>query len=180
MMKIKGFTLLETLVTVLIFTFIVGGMYGVLLLAKTNYDTNLVSLNLQRQARQGMSWLSREIRQASWASISISSPDVNGNNSITFNTPDANGIKYSVIKTQVSADKTLWQLIRTYPAGSVKIRADVRVDDKYNPDMTGSLIFSQGSGNILNIQIKANKTFSSVGQTRTLTFTLTEQVKVRN
>lgn len=170
MMKIKGFTLLETLVTVLIFTFIVGGMYGVLLLAKTNYDTNLVSLNLQRQARQGMSWLSREIRQASWASISISSPDVNGNNSITFNTPDANGIKYSVIKTQVSADKTLWQLIRTYPAGSDKIRAnDIIV-----------LNFPTDSGNILNITVQASKTFSSVGQTRTLTFTLTEQVKVRN
>lgn len=179
MMKIKGFTLLETLVTVLIFTFIVGGMYGVLLLAITNYDTNLVSLNLQRQARQGMSWLSRELRQASWVSINITSPDANNNNSITFNTPDANGIKYSVIKTQVSG-QTLWQLIRTYPAGSVKIRADVRVDDKPNPDNTGSLTFSKGSGNILNIQIKASKTFSSVGQIRTLTFTLTEQVKVRN
>jgi len=165
----KGFTLLETVVTVLIFTFIIGGMYGVLNLARTNYDTNLVSLNLQRQARQGMSWLSRETRQASWASINITPPDANNNNSITFNTPDANGVNYSVTKTQVSG-QTLWQLKRTYPAGSVKIRAN---------DIIG-LNFSKNSGHILNIQVQASKTFSSGGQGRTLTFSLTEQVEVRN
>ena len=165
----KGFTLLEVLVTVLIFTFIVAGMYGVLNITRTNYDTKLVSLNLQRQARQGMSWLSREARQASWASINIASPDANNNNSITFNTPDANGVNYCVTKTQVSG-QTLWQLKRTYPVGTVKVRAN---------DIIG-LNFSQGSGHILNIQVTASKTFSSGGQTRTLTFSLTGQVAVRN
>ncbi|MCX5713142.1 MAG: prepilin-type N-terminal cleavage/methylation domain-containing protein [Candidatus Omnitrophica bacterium] len=58
----RGFTLLETLVTVIIFTFILGSMYGVLNIAKTNYDTNSVMIELQAQARQAMHQLTREIR----------------------------------------------------------------------------------------------------------------------
>jgi len=165
----KGFTLLETLVTVMIFSFIVIGIYGVLGVAQTNYDTRSVSLNLQRQARQGINWLSREMRQAYWSSISIASPDSNNNNSITFNTPDATGVNYSVTKTQ-GLGSTLWQLERTCPACASKIRAN---------DIIG-LNLSQGSGHILNIQMTTSKTFSSRGKAWTLTFPLSEQVEVRN
>ena len=110
----KGFTLFEILVTVLIFTFIIGGMYGVLSISTTNYNTNLVSLNLQRQVRQGMSRLIREIRQAYLSSIL--DKDQN-RSSITFNTPDANGVKYSLVSGQ------LWQ---GYPTGTV-IANDITV-----------------------------------------------------
>lgn len=152
----KGFTLLETLVTVLIFTFIIGGMYGVLNLTRTNYDTNLVSLNLQRQTRQGMSRLSREIRQAYLSSIL--DRDQN-RTSITFNTPDANGVKYSLVSGQ------LW---RRYPTGTV-IANDITV-----------LAFPPIVGNIQKITLQASKTFRSLGKERTLTFPLTQQVEVRN
>jgi len=165
----KGFTLLEILVTVLIFGFIIVGMYGVLNIAQANYGTNSVSLNLQRQARQGMSWLSREIRQASWASIVLGSLDVNDNNSITFNTPGAVGVEYFVTWTLVSGRK-LWQLKREYPTGTYKIIAN---------DIRG-LNFWTSLGNIVNIQVQASKTFRSLGKERTLAFPLTEQVTVRN
>ena len=157
----KGFTLLETLVTVLIFTFIMAGMYGVLNIAKTNYDTNLVSLNLQRQARQGMSWLSREIRQASWDSIHDKDTE---RNSITFDRPDVNGgTVYNVTYSLVSG-----QLWRNYPTGQVIAN-----------NITG-LTFSQIVGNVQKIILEASKTFRSLGKDRPLTFSLTEQVQVRN
>jgi prepilin-type N-terminal cleavage/methylation domain-containing protein len=158
----KAFTLVEILVTILIFSFIVGGIYGVLNISKTNYDTNLVSLNLQRQARQGMSWLSREIRQARLSTIVIE-VDGNNNNIITFNTLDATGIKYYVGTTQLK---------REYPTGTVGIRAN---------DITVLSFPARSAGsNIQKIALEASKTFFSGGKEHTITFPLTEQVTVRN
>ncbi len=160
----KGFTLLETLVTVLIFTFIIGGIYGVMNIANTNYNTNLVSLNLQQQARQGMSRLSREARQASWVSIVPGSLDENGiYHSITFNTPDATGVEYLLV------------------SGKLKRKSSIDTTGKIIANDMIDLIFSKESlGHFLNIQVQASKTFRSLGQARTLTFSLTEKVAVRN
>jgi len=177
----KGFTLLEILVTVLIFTFIIAGIYGVLIITQTNYDTNSVSLNLQRQVRQGMSLLIREIRQAYWKSIwdpaaiplpvnNITGPDANNNYAITFNTLNANGINYSVIKTVVSGNE-LWQLKRTIGTEIRIIANDIR-----------SLTFTRdpGGAQVVTIKVGASRTFRSLGKDRTLTFSLTEQVQLRN
>jgi len=153
----KGFTLLEILVTVLISTFIIAGMYGVLNLTKANYNANLVSLNLQRQARQGMSRLSREIRQASLDSIQNKTQN---RASITFNTSVANDITYSLYSDQ-------HQLRRN----NLGIANDIT-----------NLTFFQidGNSNIQKITLQARKIFRSFGKDRTLTFSLTEQVQVRN
>ena len=151
----KGFTLLEILVTVLIFGFIIVGMYGVLNITQANYSTNSVSLNLQRQARQGMNRLSREIRQAYLSSIVPGEE----NDTITFDRPGENGVTYSLVSGQ------LW---RGYPTGTV-IANDITV-----------LAFPPIVGNLQKITLEASKTFFSGGKERTLTFSLTEQVTVRN
>ncbi len=162
---IKGFTLIEALVTILIFSFAILGIYGFLNYARINYDTNLVWLNLQQQARQGMSWLSREVRQAYWPP-EISGPDAYGNQAITFRmTPDANYVCYSVVKEGSEP----WQLKRTDTTGTKKRANDIT-----------NLTFSSPGGRILTITVTARKTFSSFGKVRTLTFPLTQQVKVRN
>lgn len=155
---LTGFTLLEILVAILIFSFIIGGIYGVLTISKANYDTNLVSLNLQRQARQGMSRLIREVRQAYLASIV--DKGVN-RDSITFNTPNASGIKYSLVSGQLK---------RECPACTDIIIAN---------DIT-ALAFPAITGNLQKITLGASKTFRSLGQEQTLTFSLTDQVEVRN
>ena len=157
----KGFTLFETLVAILIFIFIVGGMYGVLVIALTNYDTNLVSLNLQHQARQGMNRMVKEIRQAYWDDgveheIRIEL-DANGNNSITFDRFAATDVTYFLVSGK------LWR-------GGTVIANDIGVL-KFSKDLTKHL---------LKIQMQASKTFRSLGKDRTLTFFLTEQVQVRN
>lgn len=158
----KGFTLLETLVTILIFTFIVGGMYGVLNIYRANYDTNLVSLNLQRQARQGMNWLSREIREAGLSTIVIP-PD---RSSITFDIPTATGVRtvrYYVETTQLKRESS---------PDPVEIRAN---------DITVLSFPERSAGsNLQKMTLEASKTFRSLGKERTLTFSLTEQVQIRN
>ena len=161
----KGFTLLEILVTILIFTFIIGGMYGVLNISRTNYDTNLVSLNLQRQIRQGMSRLIREIRQGSFSSFSS-----DGNNYLTFNTTQATGVKYFVGNTTVSGN-TYWYLKREYPTGT---NITIANDISYMNVTTGTGMHTK------KITLNASKTFYSGWRTRNLTFNLTGQAEVRN
>lgn len=165
----KGFTFLEALVTILIFGFIVAGMYGIMMLAKTNYDINLVQLNLHQQTRQAMNWISRQVRESYWPPA-ISAPDANSNNSITFNTPDAaiGTVTYSVTSTLVSGHM-LWQLECVDSTGT-KIRGN---------DITGLTITNPRS-HTLSITLTAKKSFYSGGKEHTLIFPLTEQVEVRN
>jgi prepilin-type N-terminal cleavage/methylation domain-containing protein len=159
---IKGFTLLEILVTILIFSFIVGGMYGVLNVSRTNYDANSVSLNLQRQARQGMSWLVRDLRAAKASSTNIVQDG--SNNNITFNTSSETDVKYYV-------NATTSQLKRISSTSAEVVKAN---------DITGLVFPARGSSNIQQIQLNASKTFFSNGQNRTLTLPFTEQVQMRN
>ncbi len=166
----KGLTLLETLIAIGIFSFVIAGIFGVLGIGGTSYNTNLNSLNLQREARQGMGWLIKEARKASWATLQTPGPDANGNFSITFDTPDQAGVSYSVVHTVV-AGKDLWQLHRTVPGGAPQIRAN---------DVTVLTASKDPVKHILNMQMQTSKTFSSFGQNRTLTFSLTERIQIRN
>lgn len=126
----------------------------------------------------------REIRQASWNSITTGLPDINGNQSIAFETPDTaiDTVRYYVTATNLPLNKTLWQLKREYPAGTVKIITFSISRNDFIPSPPPGLrvTFTQSSGQILSIRIQASEAFRSLGQDRTLTFSLTEQVQVRN
>lgn len=166
----KGLTLLETLVAIGIFSFIILGIFSVLGVGGANYSANLTSLNLQQQVRQGMNWLTKEARQAYWDSIEIPAVvDAYGNHSITFNTMDSTGVEYFVEPTTV-AGKTLWQLKRRDPAHTEVKANDIKL-----------LTFSKDSSeHILSIRMQASKTFRSFGKDQTLVFSLNEQIQVRN
>lgn len=182
----KGFTLLETLVTILIFSFIIGGIYGVMNITNTNYDANLVSLNLQRQARQGMSWLVREIRQASFSTILDKD---NNRNSITFNRPGEPSVTYSLVPNNSLCNKgtinlPTSQLWRNYPTGQVVANDIVGLTFYSLPcDSCCDPVPSTCTKEYIPLQkikLEVCRTFSSLGNERTLEFSLTEQVTVRN
>jgi prepilin-type N-terminal cleavage/methylation domain-containing protein len=151
----KGFTLLEILVSILIFCFIMGGMYGVVSISKTTYDVHSVSLDLQRQARQGMAWLVRDIRGAT-SSINGSS------NNITFDTSDETHVNYYVNATTSQLERT--SLSSTLVIGAI--------------DITGLSVTNSSS--FYKIELNASKTFNSGGRNRTVTFPLSEKVQARN
>lgn len=164
----KGFTLLETLVTVVIFTFILGSMYGVLNVARTNYGTSSVMLELQAQARQAMHQLAREIRQAYLSSIVDKGVD---KNIINFSRPGAGNITYSFSpgsgrlwrnsEDTVIANDITGLTFSALTCVSCCAAADT-CPKEYIP--------------LQKITLTAGKTVNS----RVLTFSLTEQVQIRN
>jgi type II secretory pathway pseudopilin PulG len=151
-----GFTLVDVLVSIAILSLIIAGVFGVLNMGNTTYNTDLSLLDLQQNARQGMDWMVRELRESSSGDINIVPIDAD-DDQITFNTPNETGIQYY-------RDMTERQIIREYPAGTTRIIAN---------DIN-SLNFSL-SGNLLEIQVTAIKT-----QRPDLTFFLKEQVRLRN
>lgn len=148
----KGFTLVEVLVTVLIFSFVSAMMYSVLNVGYSLYSRLSVSMDLQ-QAKNGMDRIVREVRASSAATVTTI--DANSDK-ITFTTPLSNGIQYYRSGTQ---------LIREYPSGTTKVVADNIAFLKFT--LTAPL---------LAISMRADKTFSGT----TYSFSLGEKVRLRN
>jgi Tfp pilus assembly protein PilV len=161
----RGFTLIETLVIVLVFSLIVSGMLGLLNYAKVNYNTNLIRLSLQQQTRRAMDLLSREIREASWDSIP---------NSFSFNKDDSfdtfkfKKVSYFVEKNTASS-KSLSQLVRTCLTCPKKVVAnDITKLEAEKEDRT------------IKITVEASKDFKVFGEEKNISFALVEKVFVRN
>ncbi len=174
----RGFTLLEILVSVLILGFIFGAIYGVLNVGNIIFREDITLVQLQQQGRQAMSWMVKEIRKSKPSEITLTE----GNTEISFNIPPeaygdpwAGPISYYRDINDANSDGVQDQIIREYPAGTWKILGN---------DIT-TLSFSL-SGNLVEIQLAAKKTV----QDRELCFpvlycndtskTLKEKVKLRN
>ncbi len=149
----KGFTLIETLIATAIFILLISGIYGVMNVANISFSTDSGVVDLQQQCRNASAWITREAREASLANIITIDANTD---SISLNTPDKTGIVYSLNANQI---------IREYPAGNARIVGN---------SITSLKFFQDGS--LLVIQITA----SSQILLRTVTFTLREQVRLRN
>ena len=149
----KGFTLLEVLVSVAILGIIIAGIFAVSNIGNMTHYSNLEHLELQQNARQAMDLMVRELRESSPGDIIIDE----GNSQITFDTLSELGIQYY-------RDTQENQIIREYPVDTTRILAN-------NID---GLIFYL-NGNLLEIQITARRT-----QRRDLTLFLKERVRLRN
>jgi len=149
----KGFSLIEALVSVAIMSFIVLAIFGVLNLGNLSYRTDIALLELQDNARISTEWMVREIREGAPSTINIS-PDATR---ITFDTPNETGIAYYL-------DSGNNRIIRRFPANTTRIIANNIV----------SLNFSL-NGNLLGIQVTARR-----ADRPDLSFFLREQVRLRN
>lgn len=173
----KGFTLLEILVSVLILGLLVCGIYTVMNVGNLIYSEDINLLGLQQQVRQGMDRMVNEIRESKPSEISI----VEANTKIIFKIPPEvygdpwiGSISYYRDVNDANNDAVIDQIIREYPSGTRKILAN---------DIT-SLSFSI-AGDVVEIALAAKK---SAG-TRQLCFpapceepprTFKEIVKLRN
>src|SRR3989338_7540251 len=84
----QGVTLVEMMTTVVIFAFILGICYSLLISGSDSWQTNSVQVELQQELRKAMDWVSQDLRQAGSASIT--------------NVP-ANGTVYTTITFRKSA-----------------------------------------------------------------------------
>ena len=160
----KGFTLIEILVALLILSFMLVGIYTVLNYGYSTYSNELGLLDLQQQARRAMDGMIREIRQtnesAGQGNLSIPSAST-----IIFNIPpDTFGLAW-IGPITYYLDTVEGRIVREYPAGTLHPVAG---------DISG-LIFSQ-SGDIINIEFTCAKTVNR----RDLSITVKGQVRLRN
>jgi len=122
-MRRKGLTLLEVMVTILIFSLIITPIFSVLTQGRISFYTGNTRLEVQQEIRKAIMWMNKELRQSSSSKILNVLPDGNYYNTITFEIPqDSDGdgdvidsfgsiewsddISYSLINGQVIRNAT--------------------------------------------------------------------------
>ena len=149
----KGYTVVEAAISVLLLSFILLGVYGVLETGNAVTVNDNALLEMQQQARNTMDRIVREVRASSSRTITV--VDANSDR-ITFTTPAAAGIQYYRSGTN---------LVREYPSGTlVKVANSIAY-----------LKFTV-SASLLSISVRADKTMYG----RTTSFFLVENVRFRN
>ena len=82
-----GFTLVEAMVTMLIFSVLAGGLFAVLRAGDNSWQTNQVKVELQQDLRKAIEWMKDDLREAGTTSIEDVPADGSWHTSITFKTP---------------------------------------------------------------------------------------------
>lgn len=149
----KGFTFVEFLITVLLFSLISAGVAQIFTLGNSVYSIEMSLADLQSHARNAMDRMVREIRASSSVTVTVINAD---SDRITFTTPTAANVSYY-------RNNNL--LVREYPSGTIKNIASNVARLKFT--LTGS---------VLRIDLRADQTVLG----RPLTYSLSQKVRLRN
>jgi prepilin-type N-terminal cleavage/methylation domain-containing protein len=79
-----GFTLVESIVTIVIFSFIAGGIYATLLAGDSSWHINSIQIELQQELRKAMSGMRDDLWQSGRAAITDVPADGAWYSTITF------------------------------------------------------------------------------------------------
>lgn len=162
----KGFTLFEVLLSTLILSVMVVGIYGVLNIGDKTYNHDMALLDLQQQVRQAMDGMIKELKQSKTSLITISG----GGARIDFKVPtDLTTSPVTYTNDFIAYYLSGNQILREYPSGTTKVLAN---------DIN-SLLFSL-SGEVLTVQLSAQKTVKQRLLGFPLTGLLTQKVRLRN
>ncbi|MDD5431368.1 MAG: prepilin-type N-terminal cleavage/methylation domain-containing protein [Candidatus Omnitrophica bacterium] len=153
----KGFTLLEALISVLIFSFLIVGIYATLTVGEKTFNEGNVLLMLQQNTRRAMDTMVKELREALNPTLAGSIVITPTGNQITFSTIGRAGISYYVLNNQ---------LVREFPAGTIRVVGN----------NVANLLFIQNS-HILTIGLTESLVYRGG---RTLQFPLREEINLRN
>lgn len=173
----KGFTLVELLLTLVILGILMGGIYVVFNISQLASNEDMALLSLQQQGRQAMDGMTREIRKSKsgLSDITITTPGPNSGAVIIFKIPsNSYCFKYSVNNNRI-----IREIINCTTAAQLK--QQILANDM------NSLNFSR-SGNTVEIKLSLKKTvrrrdlcFPNPCETPpVLPKTLTEKVRLRN
>ena len=187
----SGFTLVEVLVTTLIFTSVLGVMYGMQIAVNDLFNISKEQANLQAEARLVLDFMSAELRNATRTSTQNPSPNLSipsqpNNKSIMFYLPedkDSDGLI-----TDVNGDiewATNKAVHYQFVPGQKKLRR-LKPQDNIDKTLTQNVFDVQfiDAGidasldiNELRIILTLRKT---AGGKRDISFMLTSIVKLRN
>ncbi len=178
---LKGFTLAEILVSAVILSLIIAGIFAILNVANISWYTDMGLLGLQQQARQAMYRMVREIRQSSPLRKTIDDgkitfyipPEVYGD-------PWVGPISYYRDVNDTNNGGVVNQIIREYPQGTRKIVANDIDSLSFccwdGVDCCNPILENCSNLHVLQIQLRATKTVRQ----KPLVFSLTERVRLRN
>jgi prepilin-type N-terminal cleavage/methylation domain-containing protein len=111
----KGFTMVEVLVTVLIFMLISAGIMTIVNSGNDIWQMNKASVELQQELRKAMDWMMNDLREAGTSSIIDVPADGAAYTSITFSTPTGvSGGSLTWDASTINFALSSNQLIRTY------------------------------------------------------------------
>jgi len=170
----KGFTLVEVLITLVIFSVIFGAIHQIYIASQKAWDSDLSLLDLQQSIRPGLYSVVREVRAASLASIAmgagcdhLATPE--NCDQVTFDTPSENNIQFF----HNSTDN---QLIRQDSSANQRILAS-NITEAYFCCAHGDGNCScDATHNTLEVRLQSEKSVWG----RTLSFPLSTKLEVRN
>jgi prepilin-type N-terminal cleavage/methylation domain-containing protein len=155
MKNIKGFTMLEVLISLSLLSFVLAETYGIMATGNAIYTKNFSLLEMEQQTRNATDRIVREVRQASSQTITTNYNNTT-NDKISFTIPAATGIQYYLNGTN---------LVLAYPGQPAR-----------NIASSIKLLKFTLTGSLLKIQVRADKTIYST----IVSFPLTEKVRLRN
>ena len=157
----KGFTLIETLLSLLIFGIISAALLVVFSKGKETYTTSMAVLDLQASGRLAMNALCRELRQSDTMNLTIS----NGNSRVDFQVPIDITVSPPTMSQNIAYYVANNQMIREHPAGTSRVVGNDIAQVQFNL-----------TANRLAITLQLNK----IVKQRVHTLTLEKQVLLRN
>ncbi len=170
----KGFTLLEIMIAVFLFSIISAAIFSVLATARNSLSAGESQVGVQQACRNGLDAMIKELRQAGVSTI----PNV-----------PANGANYNTITFQIpaviSATGITWSGNINYVLGGLNGRQLLRLESgnqKVMANNISALSFNRSAANpyVVNISITAQKNTFPGFTARQSTITLVSQVKLRN
>lgn len=175
---LKGFTLIEILIVVAIFSVVMTFIYSIMASGRSSWYTADTAIYVQQQARQALDVMAKELRQSSTSVISgVPADDVNYT-SITFRIPEDTDSDGDVLNSTYDVE---WSNPISYSrnANSQIYRNATDAQPSILANNINSLLFRRQSAtpNIVEIYIQGNKTSAL---NRNVSFSLNSQVKVRN
>ena len=159
----KGFTLIELMIVLLIFSIILGSIFAVMTMGNKAWQSGNVQVEIQQETRKGMDSMLKELRQSSLGQITVAA------NTVTFRIPQSVN----------NSGNITWCGDILYSLGGLNDEQLLRTQGEESRVLANNvqgLQFS-ASGKEITITVVVEK--ESVSQ-RTLTTTLSSQVTLRN
>ena len=169
-----GFTLIETIVALFLFSIIIACLFSVLATARSSWTASSSQVNVQQEARRGLSAMVRELRQANLPGITGVPADGADYNSITFQIP-----------ASITAGGTIWSSNIQYSLGGLNGTQLLKTQDASQRVLANNIsavTFNRTvlSPDTINISVTTQKnTFPGFNIIQS-NITLNSEVKVRN
>ena len=152
----RAISMVEIMVTTVIITLIIGSLHSLLSSGRMSWGSYENKLAVQRDARQALSRLSRDLREASGVSVTQDS----GNATISFTKSDLGSVSYAWTNSGSDAKK----LLRTFQSVSTTIATNI-----------SAISYTATASSVL-VNVTASKTDTSG---KTATFQLVEKIALR-